>query len=93
MALQAIKLRLPGTTNTVNIYAQQAITARQVKTKTKEQHHVKDIGERKVVLVPTTVNPGRIIEDDQVVDIDPDDVLELWKQPYLVNLVLAGGSL
>ena len=91
MALQSIKLRLPGTVTPVSIYTQHQITARQAKTLVVDQYHLKDIEERKLVLTPTPSNPGRIIEIDQIVNIDSEDILELWRQPYLVNIVLAGG--
>eukprot|EP01114_Cavostelium_apophysatum_P017619 TRINITY_DN5287_c0_g1_i1.p1 TRINITY_DN5287_c0_g1~~TRINITY_DN5287_c0_g1_i1.p1 ORF type:complete len:1075 (+),score=218.43 TRINITY_DN5287_c0_g1_i1:219-3443(+) len=93
MALKSIKLRLPGAVTPVAVFSQHHMTAKVLLDIAQNQYHCTDSQSRKVVVAPTTVHPGRIIDPQQPIDLETEDeVLELWKQPYLVNVVLAGGQ-
>lgn len=66
--------------------------------------HISDPEKRHIVVSPTQKTPGRIIGDTQPVELEADEVfykiynltyskikelIELWKQPYLVNVSIA----
>lgn len=52
-----------------------------------EKFQLTDPNERKIVVSPTYTQPGGSLEPDELVQLSPELVIELWKEPYLINVV------
>eukprot|EP01117_Protostelium_nocturnum_P016660 TRINITY_DN6651_c0_g1_i1.p1 TRINITY_DN6651_c0_g1~~TRINITY_DN6651_c0_g1_i1.p1 ORF type:complete len:900 (-),score=261.88 TRINITY_DN6651_c0_g1_i1:44-2743(-) len=88
--LKGYHVRLPGEGGVVNVFTQQPqISGRELVELVVNQHRV-DAAGRSLIKPSTNKEPPSVIPLDSKVSLsNPDDILELWKQPTLLKIGIA----